>query len=27
MGGGEFDLNQGPTNIDKQRPIIEEVPF
>ena len=27
MGGGEFDLNQGPTNIDKQRPIIDEVPF
>ena len=27
MGGGEFDLNQGPTNIDKQRPLTEEVPF
>ena len=27
MGGGEFDLNQGPTNIDQQRPITDEVPF
>ena len=27
MGGGEFDLNQGPTNIDKQRPIMDEAPF
>ena len=27
MGGGEFDLMQGPTNIDQQPPISEEVPF
>ena len=27
MGGGEFDLNQGPTNIDQQRPIMDEAPF
>ena len=29
MGGGEFDLgvNQGPTNIDKQAPLTDEVPF
>ena len=27
MGGGEFDLQQGPTNIDKQAPLTEEVPF
>ena len=26
-GGGEFDLNAGPTNIDRQRPLDEEVPF
>ena len=26
-GGGEFDLNQGPTNIDQQRPLTDEVPF
>ena len=27
MGGGEFDINAGPTNIDKVRPLDEEVPF
>ncbi|MBQ1963891.1 MAG: DnaB-like helicase C-terminal domain-containing protein, partial [Tidjanibacter sp.] len=27
MGGGEFDLNQGPTNIDRQAPLTDEVPF
>ena len=27
MGGGEFDLNQGPTNIDKLPPVMDEVPF
>ena len=26
-GGGEFDIVQGPTNIDKQRPITDEAPF
>ena len=26
-GGGEFDIVQGPTNIDKQRPITDEPPF
>ncbi len=26
-GGGEFGLNQGPTNIDKPKPLDEEVPF
>ena len=25
--GGEFGLDQGPTNIDRQRPITDEVPF
>ena len=25
--GGEFDLNQGPVNLDQQRPISEDVPF
>ena len=25
--GGEFDLNQGPANIDKRKPFDEEVPF
>ena len=25
--GGEFDLNQGPVNMDKQRPLTDEVPF
>ena len=27
MGGNEFDIQQGPTNMDKQRPLTEEVPF
>ena len=26
-GGGEFDLNAGPTNIDNRRPLEDEVPF
>ena len=27
MGGNEFDIQQGPTNIDKQKPLTDEVPF
>ena len=27
MGGNEFDIQQGPTNMDKQRPLTDEVPF
>ena len=27
MGGNEFDIQQGPTNIDKQKPLSDEVPF
>jgi replicative DNA helicase len=27
MGGGEFDLNQGPTNLDRPAPLADEVPF
>ena len=27
MGGGEFDLNQGPTNLDRPAPLTDEVPF
>ena len=27
MGGNEFDIPQGPTNMDKQRPLTDEVPF
>ena len=26
-GGGEFDLNQGPANIEQRRPLDDEVPF
>ena len=26
-GGGEFDLNQGPANIDNRRSLDDEVPF
>ncbi len=27
MGGNEFDIPQGPTNMDKQRPLTDEAPF
>ena len=27
MGGNEFDIPQGPTNMDKPRPLTDEVPF
>ena len=27
MGSSEFDLNQGPTNLDKQPPLVDDVPF
>ncbi len=27
MGSNEFDLNQGPTNLDKQPPLADDVPF
>ena len=27
MAGNEFDIQQGPTNMDKQRPLTDEVPF
>ena len=27
MGNNEFDLNQGPVNLDKQAPLSDDVPF
>ena len=27
MGGNEFDIPQGPTNMDKPKPLTDEVPF
>ena len=27
MGSGEFDLGQGPVNLDKQVPLSDDVPF
>ena len=27
MGSSEFDLNQGPVNLDKQAPLSDDVPF
>ena len=27
MAGNEFDIPQGPTNMDKQKPLSDEVPF
>ena len=27
MGSGEFDLGQGPVNLDKQAPLSDDVPF
>ncbi len=27
MGGNEFDIQQGPTNMDKPKPLTDEVPF